>query len=313
MTASFNTSFPLLLLLVGTRCSTSERTPTSEADTLVIYNAASLSGPMRALLDTFARRSGTTVQEEHGASLELARRITELQRRPDVIALADHEVFPELLIPASTSWYATFARNRMVVAYTARSRGAAEMRAANWVTVVQRRDVTLGRTDPMLAPAGYRALLTYKLAETFYRQPGLAAALTNKTPPALLRGNAAELAALLAAGELDYIIEYESLARAHNFQFVQLPPAIDLGDAEYATTYASASVRFWNGKDSVTRRGTPILYGVSVPRNAPHAAAGIRFVQFLLSDEGREMLRRGYVDVLEHPVVLGDSAPGIAR
>ena len=34
---------------------------------------------------------------EHGASLEPARRITDLHRTPDVIAIADHEVFAERL------------------------------------------------------------------------------------------------------------------------------------------------------------------------------------------------------------------------
>src|SRR3982751_1624039 len=89
-------------------------------DTGVVYAAASLSAPLRAALDSFSRVTGAAVMEEHGASLELARRITELHRVPDVIALADREVFPELLVPAAVSWYATFARNRMVVAYTDR-------------------------------------------------------------------------------------------------------------------------------------------------------------------------------------------------
>jgi molybdate/tungstate transport system substrate-binding protein len=251
--------------------------------------------------------------EEHGASLELARRITELHRTPDVIALADQEVFPELLIPGAMSWYAAFARNRMVIAYTDRSRYAAEATSEAWRSIVLRSDVLLGRTDPVLAPAGYRALLVYKLAEPFYREPGLAARLEAKTPPRLLRGNAAELAALLSAGELDYIIEYESLARAQKFKFVQLPPEIDLGDPAHAATYAAASMRVASSRDTVTRRGAPILYGVSVPRAAPHAEAGVRFVQFLLGRDGKAILRGAYVDALDNPQLVGDSAPAGLR
>ena len=41
--------------------------------------------PRRRALDSFARRTGAVVQQENGASLELARRITELGRVPDVI------------------------------------------------------------------------------------------------------------------------------------------------------------------------------------------------------------------------------------
>jgi molybdate/tungstate transport system substrate-binding protein len=301
------------LLVLGGCSSSPDVKKVSGRDTLVVYDAASLAGPMRAALDTFARRTGAVVSEEHGASLELARRITELHRVPDVIALADQEVFPELLMPGATSWYAAFARNRMVIAHTDRSKHAAELTPDNWRSIVLRNDVLFGRTDPALAPAGYRTLLVYKLAETFYREPGIAARLEAKTPPRMLRGNAAELAALLSAGELDYIIDYESLARAQKFKFIQLPAEIDLGDPGHASAYAEASVRVWNGRDSVTRTGAPILYGLSIPRAAPHPGAGERFVAFLIGDDGKGILRRAYVDALDHPKIVGDSVPASLR
>lgn len=265
---------------------------------------------MRAAMDSFARRTGAVVREEHGASLELARRITELHRVPDVIALADQEVFPELLMPGATSWYAAFARNRMVIAYTDRSRHASDATPANWRSLLLRDDVLVGRTDPVLAPAGYRALLLYQLAEAYYGEPGLASRLEARTPPALMRGNAAELAALLSAGELDYIIEYESLARAQKFRFITLPPEIDLGDARHAAAYATASVRVGR---SVVRRGAPILYGVSVPRAAPHRDVGERFVHFLVGPFGRAILRDAHVDALDRPTLVGDSVPALLR
>jgi molybdate/tungstate transport system substrate-binding protein len=279
------------------------------ADTLTIAQASSLARPMRALLDSFSRRTGTVILVEHGASLELARRITELHRVPDVIALADEEVMSELLLGPHVAWQARFARNRMVVAYTDRSRGAADVDSDSWFRVVARPGVLLGRTDPELAPAGYRTLITYRLAESHYRQPGLAARLTSLTPPARMRSNAAELAALLEAGELDYIVEYESVARAYGFRWVRLPPEIDLGDAGRASEYTQATVRVKRGRDSVTIAGAPIAYAVSVPRAAPHAATGNAFVAFLLGPEGRRLLRAGMVDALEAPVVRGDSVP----
>jgi molybdate/tungstate transport system substrate-binding protein len=278
-----------------------------------VFAAASLSGPMRALRDSFARRTGALVREEHGGSLELARRATELQRVPDVILLADQEVFDELLVPSATRWYVRFARNRMVVAYTPRSRHASEIDAGNWRTILLRPDVLVGRTDPELAPAGYRALLTFALAESFYHDAGLAERLVRRSPPRLQRANAAELAALLEAGEVDYIVEYESLARAHGFRWVSLPPSIDLGDAALATLYARAAVRVPHGRDTVTRRGAPILYGLSIPRMAPHPEAGARFVAMMLSAEGRAMLRQAGVDALEQPAIVGDSAPAVLQ
>jgi molybdate/tungstate transport system substrate-binding protein len=302
-----------LCLLAGA-CSTGAEDRAATAtrrDTVLVFTAASLAGPMRAALDTFARRTGAEVAEEHGGSLELARRITELKRVPDVIALADQEVFPDFLMGTSTTWYARFARNRMVIAYTDRSRDAAEMDVNGWWKVLLRPEVLVGRSDPELAPAGYRALLMYQLAESHYQQPGLAAMLASRTPPSLMRGNAAELAALLEAGELDYVVEYESLARSHGFRFVALPAAIDLGDARQASTYARAMVRVKRGADWVTIAGAPILYGVSVPTRAPHHDAGARFLAFLLGSEGRALLRRGNVDALEMPEAVGSGVPAV--
>jgi len=282
-------------------------------DTVVVFTAASLAVPFRVALDSFARRTRVVVQQENGASLELARRITDLHRVPDVIALADQEVFPQLLVPRATSWYARFARNRMVLAYTDRSKEAAQLTAATWHRVLLRPDVRVGRSDPRLAPVGYRTLLLYRLAESFYRQPGLAARLEARTPPALLRANASELVALLQAGELDYIVDYESLARANRLRFVRLPPEIDLGDPARSREYARASVRVARRTDTTTYVGSPIVYAVSVPRAAPHPGAGARFLAYLLSPAGQAVLRAHAVDALGRPELVGDSVPPALR
>ena len=290
-----------------------EAAAASGADTVVVFTAASLAVPIRAALDSFARRTGAVVQQENGASLELARRITELGRVPDVIALADQEVFAQLLVPRVASWYVRFARNRMVVAFTGRSKGAAQIGPANWHRVLSRPDVRVGRSDPRLAPVGYRTLLLYRLAEGYYRVPGLASRLEAQTPPALIRANASELVALLQAGELDYIVDYESLARANRLRFVTLPPQIDLGDPARASQYARATVRVARRTDTTTYAGAPIVYGASVPRAAPHPAAGHRFLRYLLSPDGQAVLRAHAVDALQRPELVGDSVPPALR
>jgi len=282
-------------------------------DTVVVFSAASLAKPIRAVLDSFARRTGTVVQQENGASLELARRITELHRVPDVIALADQEVFPQLLVPRAASWYVRFARNRMVLAYTDRSTGASQLNAGNWHQLLLRPAVRVGRSDPRLAPVGYRTLLLYRLAEAHYRVPGLASRLEARTPPALIRANASELVALLQAGELDYIVDYESLARANRLRYVTLPAEIDLGDPARAAQYARASVRVARRTDTTTHVGAPIVYAASVPDGAPHRAAGMRFLEYLLSPAGRAVLRAHAVDALARPEMVGDPVPAPRR
>lgn len=308
----------MALLTLGAAACGEARQPTSRHDTVVVYLAASLTRPFQAALDTLARRTGTVVQRESGASLEHARKITELHRVPDFIALADPEVFPNLLMPAHVGWYADFARNRMVVAYTDRSKYAAQIDSATWTRVLARPDVQVGRPDPDLAPAGYRTILMLQLAERYYHAPGLAARLLDNAPRRNMRPNAAELAALLQSGEFDYVYDYESVAIANHFRYVRLPAAIDLGDPARAADYRTVSVRVRGttsegGVDTVTFAGQPIVYALSIPKDAPHPAAGESLAAFILGPEGRGMLREAHVDMMDHAVFLGAGAPASVR
>ncbi len=281
------------------------------ADTLVIFIAASLTRPMQPTLDAFTARTGVVVQRESGASLEHVRKITELHRIPDLLLLADADVFPRLLQPTYTTWFAEFARNRMVVAYTPKSKHASEINSSNWYEILGQKDVEVGRTDPDVAPVGYRTLLMLELAERHYRKPGLAKSLEQNAPKRNMRSNAAELAALLAAGEMDYIYDYQSVAESNGFRYVQLPAEIDLGDANRAGAYqgVSANVRGSSPGTTMTVRGEPILYGMSIPTAAPHAAAARRFIEFLLTSDVLRQLRAAHVDMLDHPIVVGAGAP----
>jgi molybdate/tungstate transport system substrate-binding protein len=283
---------------------------------LIVYNAGSLARPLRAALDSFAARRQVEIQQENAGSLETARKLTELHKIPDVIALADYEVFPRLLMPAQTSWYAQFARNRMVIAYTPRSRHAAEIDGANWWRILLREDVEVGRANPHLDPNGYRALLVLQLAERHYGQPGLAQRLLAHAPERNVRPKEADLVALLQAGELDYAWSYESLAQAANLSYVRLPPEIDLGSPADSARYAVASVRVVGAseRDSIDFRGQPIVYGLSIPSQAPHPQLAADFVAFLLSDEGKRVLRAARLDALDQPVLIGTGAPAsVAR
>jgi molybdate/tungstate transport system substrate-binding protein len=284
-------------------------------DTLFVYVAASLTRPIQPVLDTFSARTGTVVQRESGASLEHVRKITELHRIPDLLLLADAEVFPQLLVPRHATWYAEFARNRMVIAYTKRSKHASEITRDNWVDILRRPDVEVGRTDPDLAPVGYRTLLMLDLAERFYRRQGLAKSLRAAAPARNIRPNAAELAALLAAGELDYIYDYQSVAESNGFSFVRLPDEINLGDPKRAREYATVSVRVRGAtRGSTTEfKGQPILYGLSEPLHAPHPAVAARFLAYLTSPEVVAQLRAAHVDMLDHAVIVGKGAPAELR
>lgn len=283
----------------------------SSGGPLVVYTAGSLARPIRAALDSFSASTGVRFELESAGSLETARKVTELGKVPDVIALADEDVFPKLLVPAHASWYVRFAENRIVLAFTDRSQFAAEIDSTNWWQVLQRPGLEIGRSNPDLDPSGYRTLMVWQLAERLYGQAGLAGALEASASPRNMRPKEIELVALLESGDLDYAWFYESMARASNMRFVRLPDAIDLGATAEASTYANATVRVVGASagDTVTMVGAPIRYAFGIPRAAAHPELGARFAAWLLSPAGKAALEGEFLKTLATPDAVGDSVP----
>ena len=278
---------------------------------LVVYNAGSLALPLRAALDSFAALEKVTVEQENAGSLETARKLTELGKIPDIVGVADYDVIPLLLIPEHATWYAKFAHNRMVLAYSDRSRGASEITSENWWQVITRPGVQVGRADPSLDPNGYRTLLVWQLAEQHYKQPGLGARMLTTAPQRNVRPKEADLVGLLQAGEFDYIWSYESIAQGVGLRYVTLPEAIDLSSPADSALYATASVRVAgkSPRDSLTIRGQPIVYAFTVPTRAPHPGIAMRFAVYLASPDGRRVLRGAKLDVFDSYIVVGSGAP----
>jgi molybdate/tungstate transport system substrate-binding protein len=227
--------------------------------------------------------------------------------------VADYGVISKLLIPKHATWYATFARNSMVILYTNESSGAEEINGRNWWQVLLRPGVRTGRSDPALDPNGYRTLMVFQLAEEFYREPALAARLERASPPKYMRPKEADLTALVQAGELDYSWSYESIAKTVGLPYVDLSPEVDLSDPELAESYGRARVRLpgasRSGRDSVEFRGEPIVYALTIPTAAPHPLTAEAFVRFVFSPEGLALLKANGFTVLEKPLLAGPGKP----
>jgi len=270
--------------------------------TLTVLHAGSLARPLRAALDSFTARTSIPVATISSGSLEAARRITELHDIPDVIALADEEVFPSLLMPRDVSGYFVFARNRMVTTINIDS--------TNWYRVIAAPDAEVGRSDPNLDPAGYRALLVLQLAERAYHAPALERSVLARSPMRNVRPKSADLTALLETGALDYAFVYESSARSAKLRWIPLPPSIDLGDDAMAAEYARVSLRVTGRTrgDSITVRGAPIRYALAVPITAPHPGGASQLASFLISPDGLRAMRNAGLDVVT-PHFVGEHPP----
>jgi molybdate/tungstate transport system substrate-binding protein len=280
--------------------------------TLTVFEGTSLAAPLRALADSFAAREAVRVVHETAGAAETARKLTEVGKTPDIIVLDDARVLDAMLMASDLAWYVRFARNRVVIAYGDSSRGAAVIDSTNWWKVLQRRGVRVGHADPAIDASGYFPMLVMQLAEAHYQQRGLAAKLlavsrVRKTPQA-----ESDLVSSLHAGDLDYLWSLESTARDAHLRYIHLPHEIDLGDLADSTLYAAAEVTLPSADpsgDTVRVRGAPIVYGLSIPRGAPNVRYAERFLRFLLSDDGRRVLRDANVDVLNEPTVVGREVP----
>ncbi len=281
---------------------------------LELFTAGAMAQPLRAAADSFAAATGgPAALLEAAGSLETVRKLTELQRIPDVVAVADAELISELLMPRLATWYVVVASDRMVLAYTDRSRGAGIINMSNWPDIVTGYDVEVGRSDPNLDPAGYRALLAMKLAERQLANPGLAERLLAHAPARLMRPKSADLVALLQAGEVDYTWSYASTARAAGLRMLELPAAVNLGDATLASTYAaeSVSVAGRSRGDALVIHGRPILFAMTVPTGAPQSDHAADFLAWLLGPDGQRVLGAAGLELLPRPLVMGDAVPEV--
>jgi len=288
-----------------------------EEGKLIVFHAGSLSVPFAQIAARFEEENpGVEVQLEAAGSRRCARKISELNRKCDVMGSADYEVIDELLIPEFACWNIKFATNEMTLAFMKGSEKAAGLTEDNWYEVLRRDDVTYGRSDPDTDPCGYRTVLTLKLAEKYYDEDDLALDLLKKDQE-FIRSKETDLLGLLEAGALDFIFIYRSVARQHNLGIMLLPDEINLRNPEKADYYASVSVSISGKKpgEFIERAGAPMVYGVTIPKNAPSPDLALKFVDFLLDkNRGLKVMKdNGQPPLVPAPTDSYDALPESLR
>ena len=284
---------------------------------VIVFHAGSLSVPFSEIARGFeAVNPDVKIQLEAAGSRTCARKISELGRECDIMASADYSVIDSLLIPEFSSWNIKFAANEMVIAFTDQSTKSGIINEDNWYNLLLDDELSFGRSDPNSDPCGYRTVLVLKLAEKFYKRNGLTREFLSKDNE-YVRGKETDLLALLETGAIDYMFIYRSVAKQHKLKFITLPKEINLKDAEFSEYYASAEVKI-SGKAPgkfITKHGAPMIYGVTIPRNAPSPRLAMRFIEYLLdkSKGGAILSRHGQPSVIPAPAEHYEKIPNRLR
>ena len=258
------------------------------AETLMVLHAGSLTVPIRQVEKAFAKQYGQKISfdDESSGSVKIMRMVTQLGKEADIIAVADYSLLPQYLVPKFANWYVKFATNQLVIAYTSSSKYADEINQQNWYEILMKRDVEFGFSNPDLDPCGYRTRLMFQLAEKYYKIPNLSQKLVESCPLNNIKPKSVALIAGLESGELDYAFEYLSVAKQNNLKYLLLPDQLNFGSQKYAQFYSQATLTLSEGKKVI---GKPIIYGITIPKNAPHKKLAEEFLAFLLSQKGRKI------------------------
>lgn len=280
---------------------------------LTILHAGSLSLPMKAAVDSFKRiHPDVTFKLESAGSIECARKITELGKQCDVMISADYKVIDKLLIPRFASWNIPFAGNEMAIVYHDQSRYSGEIDNDNWFDILAKEDVAYGRSDPNSDPCGYRTVMTLKLAEKFYFNNKIARTILEKDLK-YMRPKEVDLLALLESNSIDYIFLYKSVAIQHGLRYLSLPQEINLSNIAMEGLYKTVSVEVKGEtpESLITMIGEPMVYGLTIPRNAPNPKLAQEFVQYFLDAKGGQAIMKemGQTAIVPSATISYDSIP----
>ena len=287
---------------------------TGEKIQVKVFLAGSLTGPFEKLKVKFEDKyPNTEVLLEPGGSVDVIKKVTDTKKPADVVASADYALIPQYMVPDDADWYLTFAKNSMVLTYVDKSRYADEINSDNWYKILARDDVRWAFSDPNADPCGYRTPMVIKLAENTYGDNTIFKTLvedhskitsskngsvwtldaTNPSPDGTkltIRPKSVELVQMVQAGGIDYAWEYHSVAVQNNLKFVELPEEIDLSAVQYAGNYKTVQTKALKGNGTTNYVGSPIVYGVTVPKIAEHPDMGLAFVEMLIGPEGQAIL-----------------------
>jgi molybdate/tungstate transport system substrate-binding protein len=187
------------------------------------------------------------------------------------------------------------ARTEMVIAYSAKSRFAAEFEAArrgraNWWEILQEPGLRFGRTDPVADPQGRNIIFTMMLAAKLYRR----ADLVQKTLGPVINErqifSEPTVLARLQSGQLDACAAYKVQPGPFELPYITLPKEINLSSPREETTDLALAV---GGK---TYYPEPLIYYAAALNDALNRNGAAEFIKWLQGSEAQSIFRRYQYD-----------------
>jgi molybdate/tungstate transport system substrate-binding protein len=293
----------------GTPASSGSPASSPASGSLTVFGAGTLNTPFTAEIAAFEKANpGVTVHSQFGASGDMVKDVTQLGQPDDVLGVADYSLIPKLMSTASkphAAFYLGFVSNQITFAYTSHSKGAAQLTPSNWYKVLAEPGVRIGRSNPAADPSGYQVLQMLQLAQGYYHDPGLSAAVLKNSPDSSVAETETSLLAALQSGQIDYLAIYKSNALEEHLKYIALPAQVNLSDSSMAAAYAKVTV---NAGSLGNLTAKPIIYGLTIPSNAPDPAVAQKFISFVLSPPGQAIMSsNGFVVI--SPALASGTVP----
>jgi len=266
-----------LTLLTASAVAASTRTArtTKHSGTVTVLYAGSLIGLMlNSVAPAFHQATGYTMIGFGAGSTALANQIKGGTQVGDVFISASPTADALLEGTSNGSWvssYKVFGTSGLVLGYNPGSTFVHDLKTMPWYNVIDLSGFLIGRTDPATDPKGVLTVNAINGVALSYGVPALTSVLStnsNVFPEQSLVGR-------LQAGQLDAGFFYRVEAISAGLKVVPL-----------------------------TGVGLGATYTIALLANAPHTAAGRAFVAFLLSKNGRKILRSNGVVPIVPPTVV---------
>ena len=174
------------------------------------------------------------------------------------------------------SWYAGFAASPEVLGYYPKSKFATDLQTMPWYKVITLPGFRLGRTDPTQDPGGVLAAKALNETATAQNLPALKTLATETSDVYAEDPEEADI----QTGQLDGAFMYEADANSQGSPFVKLTGTNLAGE-----------------------------YTITLVNNAPHTAAAVAFIKFLLGPMGQAEMKADNFNIVSPATVTGSGVP----